>query len=30
MRERAELVNGHVEFLDASGGGAPIRMAVPS
>jgi signal transduction histidine kinase len=30
MRERAELVNGHVEFLDAPGGGALIRMAVPS
>jgi signal transduction histidine kinase len=30
MRERAELVNGRVEFLDAPGGGALIRMAVPS
>lgn len=30
MRERAELVNGHVEFLDAEDGGALIRMAVPS
>jgi signal transduction histidine kinase len=29
MRERAELVNGHVEFLEAKGGGALIRMAVP-
>jgi signal transduction histidine kinase len=30
MRERAELVNGRVEFLDAEGGGALIRMTVPS
>jgi signal transduction histidine kinase len=30
MRERAELVNGRVEFLEAPGGGALIRMAVPS
>jgi signal transduction histidine kinase len=30
MRERAELVNGRVEFLEAEGGGALIRMAVPS
>jgi signal transduction histidine kinase len=30
MRERAELVNGRVEFLDAEGGGTLIRMTVPS
>jgi signal transduction histidine kinase len=30
MRERAELVNGRVEFLDVEGGGALIRIAVPS
>jgi signal transduction histidine kinase len=30
MRERAELVNGRVEFLEAEGGGALIRMTVPA
>jgi signal transduction histidine kinase len=30
MQERAELVNGRVEFLNAEGGGALIRIAVPS
>ena len=30
IRERAELVNGRVEFLDAEGGGALIRIAVPA
>jgi signal transduction histidine kinase len=30
MRERAELVNGQVEFLDAEGGGTLIRMTLPS
>jgi signal transduction histidine kinase len=30
MRERAELVNGRVEFLDADGGGTLVRMTVPS
>ena len=30
MRERAELVSGRVEFLDAEGGGTLIRMTVPS
>ena len=30
MRERAELVNGHVEFLDVEGGGSLVRIAVPS
>jgi signal transduction histidine kinase len=30
MRERAELVNGSVEFLDAEGGGTLVRMTVPS
>ena len=30
MRERAELVNGRVEFLDAEGGGTLIRMTVPA
>jgi signal transduction histidine kinase len=29
MRERAELVNGRVEFLEVEGGGALIRMTVP-
>jgi signal transduction histidine kinase len=29
MRERAELVNGRVEFLHAEGGGTLIRMTVP-
>jgi signal transduction histidine kinase len=30
MRERAELVNGRVEFLDVAGGGTLIRMTVPT
>jgi signal transduction histidine kinase len=30
MRERAELVNGRVEFLDVAGGGTLIRMTVPA
>ena len=30
MLERAELVSGRVEFLDAEGGGTLIRMTVPS
>ena len=30
MRERAELVNGRVEFLHAEGGGTLVRMTVPS
>ncbi len=30
MRERAELVNGRAEFLEAEGGGALVRIAVPS
>ena len=29
MRERAELMNGRVEFLDAEGGGTLIRLTVP-
>ncbi len=29
MRERAELVNGTVEFLDSTTGGALVRMTVP-
>lgn len=29
MRERAELINGRVEFLDRAGGGTLIRMTVP-
>lgn len=29
MRERAELVNGQIEFLDGTGGGTLIRMTVP-
>ena len=30
MRERAELVNGCVDFLHAEGGGTLVRMTVPS
>lgn len=30
MRERAELVNGRVEFLDREGGGALVRLTVPT
>jgi signal transduction histidine kinase len=30
MRERAELVNGQLECLEAEGGGALIRIAAPS
>ena len=30
MRERAELVNGRVEFLAGEGGGTLIRMTVPA
>jgi signal transduction histidine kinase len=29
MRERSELVNGRIEFLDRSGGGALVRLTVP-
>ncbi|MDP8983284.1 MAG: sensor histidine kinase [Acidobacteriota bacterium] len=29
MRERAELVNGRIEFLDREGGGALVRITVP-
>jgi signal transduction histidine kinase len=29
MRERAEMVNGRVEFLDRNGGGALVRLTVP-
>lgn len=29
MRERAGLVNGTIEFLDGTGGGALVRMTVP-
>ncbi|MEO8131161.1 MAG: ATP-binding protein [Bryobacteraceae bacterium] len=29
MRERAELVNGRIEFLDCDGGGALVRLTVP-
>ena len=29
MRERAEMVNGRVEFLDREGGGALVRLTVP-
>jgi signal transduction histidine kinase len=29
MRERAELVNGRIEFLDCEGGGAMVRLTVP-
>jgi signal transduction histidine kinase len=30
MRERAELVNGQVEFLAREGGGALVRLTVPT
>jgi signal transduction histidine kinase len=30
MRERAEIVNGRVEFLDRDGGGALVRLTVPA
>jgi signal transduction histidine kinase len=30
MRERAEMVNGRVEFLDRTGGGALVRLTVPA
>jgi signal transduction histidine kinase len=29
MRERAELVNGRIEFLQRNGGGALVRLTVP-
>ena len=29
MRERAEMVNGKIEFLDRQGGGALVRLTVP-
>jgi signal transduction histidine kinase len=29
MRERVELMNGQIEFLDAEGGGALVRVTVP-
>ena len=29
MRERAELVNGRIEFLERNGGGALVRLTVP-
>ncbi|MBZ5621543.1 MAG: sensor histidine kinase [Acidobacteriia bacterium] len=29
MRERAEMVNGRVEFLDRTGGGVLVRLTVP-
>ena len=29
MRERAELLNGRVEFLEQSGGGTLVRATVP-
>ncbi len=30
MRERAELVNGQVEFINREGGGALVRLTVPT
>jgi signal transduction histidine kinase len=30
MRERAEMVNGRVEFLDREGGGALVRLTAPT
>jgi signal transduction histidine kinase len=29
MRERAELVDGRVEFVDREGGGVLVRLTVP-
>jgi len=29
MRERAELLNGKLEFLDPPGGGTLVRLSVP-
>ena len=29
MRERSELVNGRIDFLDGNGGGALVRLTVP-
>jgi signal transduction histidine kinase len=29
MRERAELVNGTIEFLSGAGGGAVVRVTIP-
>lgn len=29
MRERAEMVNGRIEFLEPAGGGALVRLTVP-
>jgi signal transduction histidine kinase len=30
MRERAELMQGHIEFLDSVTGGALVRLTVPA
>ncbi len=30
MRERAEIVNGRIEFLDSGGGGALVRLTIPT
>jgi two-component system sensor histidine kinase DegS len=30
MRERAELINGKIEFLEQNGGGALVRLTVPT
>jgi signal transduction histidine kinase len=30
MRERAEMINGRVEFLDREGGGALVRLTAPT
>ena len=30
MKERADLVHGSVEFLDATGGGALVRLTAPA
>jgi signal transduction histidine kinase len=29
MRERAELISGHIEYLQANGGGTLVRMSAP-
>jgi signal transduction histidine kinase len=29
MRERAEMIGGRIEFLEAPGGGALVRITVP-
>ncbi len=30
MRERAELGGGHIEYVEAEGGGALVRVIIPA